>query len=111
MRLPALAPGDTSTWKDLTLILDPDVFGMGTVRLAEALRAEGIDSRRYFHPAVHRQKAYADLPEWRELPVTDTMAERVLTVPLWSHMDEATVLRVADAVVRIQAHAASIASA
>ncbi|MDI2130182.1 DegT/DnrJ/EryC1/StrS family aminotransferase [Yinghuangia seranimata] len=105
LRLPALAPEDTSTWKDLTLILDAEAFGCGAVALADALKAEGIDSRRYFHPAVHRQKAYADLPEKRELPVTDEMAELVLTVPLWSHMDEATILKVADAAIRIQAHA------
>ncbi|MGR6997454.1 DegT/DnrJ/EryC1/StrS family aminotransferase [Yinghuangia aomiensis] len=75
--------------------------------MAELLRAEGIDSRRYFYPAVHRQKAYEGLAEQRPLPVTEALAERVLTVPLWSHMDEATVLRVADAVVRIQAHLAA----
>lgn len=107
VRLPALAEGDTSTWKDLTLIVDPDAFGCGAAKLAELLRAEGIDSRRYFHPAVHRQKAYEGLAEQRPLPVTEAMADRVLTVPLWSHMDEATVVRVADAVVRIQGHLAA----
>lgn len=108
VRLPALAEGDTSTWKDLTLIVDPAEFGCDVPALAVALKAEGIDSRRYFHPAVHRQKAYAEVRVPRELPVTDEMAERVLTVPLWSHMDEGTILRVADAVVRIQAHAARL---
>ncbi|WP_436774649.1 DegT/DnrJ/EryC1/StrS family aminotransferase [Yinghuangia sp. YIM S09857] len=108
VRLPALADGDTSTWKDLTLIVDPAEFGCGVPVLAAALKAEGIDSRRYFHPAVHVQKAYAPLHGAWRLPVTEEMADRVLTVPLWSHMDETTILRVADAVVRIQAHAARL---
>ncbi|UGQ10567.1 DegT/DnrJ/EryC1/StrS family aminotransferase [Yinghuangia sp. ASG 101] len=108
VRLPALAKGDTSTWKDLTLIVDPTAFGCDVPRLAEALRAEGIDSRRYFHPAVHTQKAYARTGEPVRLPVTEEMAERVLTVPLWSHMDEPTILRVADAVARIQEHATKL---
>ncbi|MCF2529728.1 DegT/DnrJ/EryC1/StrS family aminotransferase [Yinghuangia soli] len=105
LALPRLAEGDSSTWKDLTLIIDPDEFGCGTEALGAALKAEGIDSRRYFYPAVHLQKAYAEWAGERALPVTEKMADRVLTVPLWSHMDEATVLRIADAVVRIQGHA------
>jgi dTDP-4-amino-4,6-dideoxygalactose transaminase len=105
LRLPLLAAGDVSTWKDLTLVVDPERFGWDVPGLAAALRAEGVDTRRYFHPPVHRQKAYAGLAAPRALPVTDETAERVLTVPLWSHMTEETVLRVADAVVRIQGHA------
>ncbi|WTW93396.1 DegT/DnrJ/EryC1/StrS family aminotransferase [Streptomycetaceae bacterium NBC_01309] len=108
VRLPALAAGDTSTWKDLTLIVDPVEFGCDVPALAAALKAEGIDSRRYFHPAVHLQKAYATTPGAWRLPVTEEMAERVLTVPLWSHMDEATILRVADAVTAIQAHSGQL---
>jgi dTDP-4-amino-4,6-dideoxygalactose transaminase len=109
LRFPVVAPGDVSTYKDLTLIVDPAEFGLDTVALAAALRAEGIDSRRYFHPPVHRQKAYAHLPRDRELPVTDEIADRVLTVPLWSHMTEDTVRIIADAVIRAHGKAQEIA--
>jgi dTDP-4-amino-4,6-dideoxygalactose transaminase len=108
LRFPVVAPGDVSTYKDLTLIVEPAAFGLDVVQLAAALRAEGIDSRRYFFPPVHRQKAYADLPRDRDLPVTDEVADRVLTVPLWSHMTEQVVRQVADAVVRVQASAARV---
>jgi len=110
LRLPALADGDVSTWKDLTLIVDPAAFGLDVPALAEALRAEGVDTRRYFHPPVHRQQAYAHLPE-RPLPITDDVSARVLTLPLWSHMDDATVRSLADAVVRLHEHAAEVAAA
>ncbi|MYV99538.1 DegT/DnrJ/EryC1/StrS family aminotransferase [Streptomyces sp. SID3343] len=109
LRLPALAEGDVSTWKDLTLIVEPAAFGLDVPALARALRAEGIDSRRYFHPPVHRQQAYAHLPA-RSLPITDDVSARVLTLPLWSHMDDATVRLLADAVIRIHEHAPEIAS-
>ncbi|MFI6581845.1 DegT/DnrJ/EryC1/StrS family aminotransferase [Embleya sp. NPDC050493] len=107
LRLPALAEGDVSTWKDMTLIVDPDAFGLDAPTLARALKADGIDSRRYFHPPVNRQKAYAHLPS-RPLPITDDVSSRVLTLPLWSHMDEPTVRRVADAVIRLHAHAGEV---
>ncbi len=50
-----------STFKDLTLILEPEVFGLTNVELGAALKAEGIDSRRYYAPPIHRQRAYAHL--------------------------------------------------
>jgi dTDP-4-amino-4,6-dideoxygalactose transaminase len=100
-RLPAVAPGDTSTWKDLTVLVDAAVAGLSGEELARALAAEGVDTRRYYVPPVHRQKAYAGLGPARPLPVTDRVAEQVVTVPLWTQMDEATIVRVADAIGRI----------
>ena len=110
LRFPAVDPADTSTYKDLTLIVENEQFGLDAAALARALKAEGIDSRRYFYPPVHRQQAYAQVPQ-RPVPVTDVVATQVLTVPLWSHMTEDVVLRVADAVVRIQQHADFIRAA
>jgi dTDP-4-amino-4,6-dideoxygalactose transaminase len=78
--------GDVSTYKDLTLLVDASAAGLDTLELAAALRAEGIDTRRYYAPPLHQQQAYSDLPVERELPVTDVVAAQVLTVPLWSHM-------------------------
>ncbi|MGH3788105.1 MAG: DegT/DnrJ/EryC1/StrS family aminotransferase [Pseudonocardiaceae bacterium] len=102
---------DVSTFKDLTLIIDPQSFGLCAADLGRALAAERIDSRRYYYPPIHRQKAYAHLPQDRELPVTDEVAAQVLTPPLYSHMTEYQVTRVADAVVSIQEHAPAVRNA
>ena len=96
---------DLSTYKDLTVVLDPAAFGLTAQQTAVSLRAEGIDTRRYYSPPIHRQKAYAHLPTARALPVTDRLAEQVLTLPLWSHMEETTVTRLATTLARLQ-HAA-----
>ncbi len=101
---------DVSSYKDLTLILEPDSFGLTSGQLQQALKSEGIDSRRYYHPPIHRQQAYADLPRERELPVTDGLADRLLTPPLYSHMTVGQVLGVGDAVRRISEHASAVAS-
>ena len=45
--------------------------------LFEALKAEGVDTRPYFYPPVHRQQAYADLPQV-DLPKTDWVTNRVI---------------------------------
>lgn len=105
LRLPQVQPGDRSTYKDLTLVLDREAFGLAPLQLAGVLTAEGIDSRRYYAPPIHRQKAYAHLPQRRPLPRTDAAADSVLTPPLYSHMTPAQVRRVAEVVVSAHVHA------
>ena len=56
-----LAPGDESTYKDFTVVVDESAFGVDRDVLALALRAEGIDTRCYFSPPVHRHEAYRGL--------------------------------------------------
>ncbi len=99
---------DVSTFKDLTIIIDPQSFGLSAADLGRALAAERIDSRRYYCPPIHQQKAYAHLLQGRELPVTDEVASRVLTPPLYSHMTVDQVMRVADTVVAIHEHAPAV---
>ena len=108
----AVAEGDTSTYKDLTLLVDPDRFGLSAVQLARALSAEGVDSRRYYHPPIHLQKAYASRwPERRDLPVTEDLSTRVLSVPLWSQMTSGVVAGMADAIVRIASDVGAVSRA
>lgn len=109
LTFPVVDDGDVSTYKDLTLVVEPDRFGLTAPELASALTAEGIESRRYFWPPVHQQKAYAHLFPRRPLPVTDDLSQRVLTLPLESTIEAAGVMdRVADAVLRVQEHAADV---
>lgn len=110
LRRPLVEPGDVSTYKDLTLIVDGEGFGISAAELAVALQAEGIDSRRYYHPSIHRQRAYAHL-EPTDLPVTEEISPRVLSVPLWSHMSHDQVRSMAEAILRIHAHAPRILGA
>lgn len=110
LSFPSLDEGDVSTFKDLTLVLDVEQFGLTNVELAGALKAEGIDSRRYYAPPIHRQRAYAHLP-FRDLPVTDELAARVLTPPLYSHMTLDQARRVGEVVASVQAHAPAVRAA
>ncbi|HXY73304.1 MAG TPA: DegT/DnrJ/EryC1/StrS family aminotransferase [Actinomycetota bacterium] len=99
---PVLRKGDRSTYKDFTILVDPDAFGMSAASLAAALRAEGVQTRRYYAPPVHAQRAYRDVPTTNgHLAVTERVAERVLTLPLWIDMSEEDVDLVVEAVRRI----------
>lgn len=86
---PVVADGDRSTYKDLTILIDPERFGSDADAVAGALDAEGIQTRRYYSPPVHRQRAYRSLERANgPLPVTDRAAARVLTLPLFTGMTD-----------------------
>ena len=70
--------------------------------LYRALAEEGIQTKKYFHPAIHLQGAYAYLSErYRgRLPVTERASAEGLALPLFDGMTEADLDRVAAAVRR-----------
>jgi dTDP-4-amino-4,6-dideoxygalactose transaminase len=101
---PEVRAGDRSTFKDFSVMIDPGAFGIDATRLANALAAEGIETRRYYAPPVHRMQAYRDLPGAdRRLPVTERAAERILTLPMWSTMTEDQIAHVVQAIGRLAA--------
>ena len=85
-RRSTLAPDDESTHKDFTVVVDEAAFGVDRDTLVAALRAEGIDTRCYFSPPVHRHTAYRP-PRAVDLPRTDWLAARVISLPLWRDLD------------------------
>jgi dTDP-4-amino-4,6-dideoxygalactose transaminase len=102
LSFPKVPDGDRSTYKDFTMLVEPDGFGLDAPGLQHALAAEGIDSRRYYSPPVHAMEAYRPWVRTNGgLPVTDSAASRVITLPMWTGMTERHVARVADAVGRI----------
>jgi len=104
LSFPTVPEGDRSTYKDFTVLVDPQALGLGAPTLAEALIAEGIETRRYYSPPVHRTRAYQAMANG-PLPVTEWAAERVLTLPLWAGMTDDLFERVAEAIGRIRRYA------
>lgn len=100
---PKVPEGDRSTFKDFTIMVEPEEFGLHASGLATALEDEGIETRRYYAPPVHRMQAYRGLADANGgLPETEHASDRVLTLPLWNGMTGDDVRRVADAIARIQ---------
>jgi dTDP-4-amino-4,6-dideoxygalactose transaminase len=104
--------GNVCTYKDFSVLIDEAHFGLSRDGLAKALAAENVETRPYFSPAVHRQRAIAPyIPEGIDLPITDLLAGRALSLPLFSHMDEGLVDAVAGLVARIQGMSAAVRAA
>jgi len=86
----AIKAGNRCTYKDFTILVDEEKFGLSRDSLAWYLSGEGVDTRTYYDPPVHRTIAYWE--RWGRscdeyLPETNRLFEGVLSLPMWSHME------------------------
>jgi dTDP-4-amino-4,6-dideoxygalactose transaminase len=98
--------GRRSSVKDFTITVSPD-FEVDRDVVVAALKAEGIPTRPYYSPPLHRQTAYADL-ETPALPVTENLASQVISLPVWSDMSEDMVESIIGAIGRIHRERAAL---
>jgi len=107
LRAQTVRAGDTSTWKDLTIFIDKEKYGLDAGEVSVALRADGIDTRRYFWPPVHLHHAYRSrFPT--VLPVTEAVAGSVISLPVWPAMELSTVDIVIEVLGDLHDHAEEI---
>jgi dTDP-4-amino-4,6-dideoxygalactose transaminase len=78
----------------LAVILLPE--GKARHDVQTALAERGIQTSVHY-PPIHMFSAYKEQPQ-RSLPVTESIAERVLTLPLFPHMSDAQVAAVIEGV-------------
>ena len=95
--VPRVPDGMTSVWAQYTIRIEPgprDAF-------AAALKAEGIPTAIYYPKPLHRQQAYGGFPcAEGGLPVTDRLADEVISLPMHAYLDEPTQDRIIAAVRR-----------
>jgi dTDP-4-amino-4,6-dideoxygalactose transaminase len=95
--VPRVAAERTSVWAQYTLRLVPGRRDA----LAAALKQQGIPTAIYYAKPLHRQAAYRDYPVAEGgLPVSEQLAEEVISLPMHAYLDEATQERIVAAVVR-----------
>jgi dTDP-4-amino-4,6-dideoxygalactose transaminase len=110
IRVQRVEPGDRSTWKDFTIAVDTEAFGVTRDALVAALRADGIDTRNYFDPPVHRQRSHAAAAD-RPLPITERVATEVVSLPLYRSLSAADVDRVVAVIGAVHERASAVATA
>lgn len=96
---------DASTWKDFTIAIDSGALGVDRDTVVRVLAAEGVDTRNYFDPPAHRQRSHA--ADAVELPVTDDVASRVVSLPIYPSLRDHDV----DAITALVARAGECAAA
>jgi dTDP-4-amino-4,6-dideoxygalactose transaminase len=101
-------PGDRHSYREITITIDASAFGLTRDELALALAGENVDTRKYYQPPVHRQKAYLSYDDGRPLPNTDWLAANSLSLPIWSDMSAEVAMGICQAIRRIYENAAAV---
>ena len=83
VKIPAVIEGGRSVWAQYT-IEHPDRDG-----LAAHLKNHGIPTAAYYPVPMHRQAPYAHFPAPDGLPVSQSAAETVISLPMHAYLDEA----------------------
>ena len=95
--LPQVASTMTSVWAQYTIRLAPGRRDA----LAVALKAQGIPTAIYYARPLHRQAAYRGFPVADGgLPVSDQLAEEVISLPMHAYLDQPVQDRIIAAVRR-----------
>jgi dTDP-4-amino-4,6-dideoxygalactose transaminase len=87
----------TSSGNYFTLLIGPDAK-MDRQGVREALRAHGIESKKYFYPPVHAHSAFRNYPHrvMGDLRHTWSASKASLALPLYSHMTDSQQDRVCE---------------
>ncbi len=101
--------GDRSSYKDLSIRVGGE-FALTRDQLAAALKTEGIDTRAYYVPPVHRMRAFTEFGERYEalLPETAALCDEALTLPCYGAMTDDEVAVVAGCIAAAHERAADI---
>jgi dTDP-4-amino-4,6-dideoxygalactose transaminase len=95
--VPKLAPGSTSVWAQYTLRL----AGGRRDELAAVLKPQGIPTAIHYPVPLHRQEPYRRFPIAEGgAPVSERLADEVISLPMHAYLDEATQDRIIEAVRR-----------
>ena len=89
IRVQSVPESDRSSWKDFTIAVEEERFGVDRDGVRAALRQKGIDTRCYFDPPVHEHDAYRE--RWSPLPTTERVARRVLSLPVYPSLSDGDV--------------------
>ncbi|MFO0900317.1 MAG: DegT/DnrJ/EryC1/StrS family aminotransferase [Pirellulales bacterium] len=104
-----IRPGDRSSYKDFSIVVEADAFGLTRDELALALRADNVDTRKYYDPPAHRQTAYQHFTQpGQQLPNTEALATGSLSLPIGAQVDDQVIAGVCGAVASIQAHRSEV---
>jgi dTDP-4-amino-4,6-dideoxygalactose transaminase len=103
-----IRPGDRSSYREYSITIDPQEFGLSRDTLAEALLAENIDIRKYYDPPVHRQTAYRGYHDGQPLPHTNWLSSQSLSLPMWSNMAPEITTTIAETILNLHEHAGSV---
>jgi dTDP-4-amino-4,6-dideoxygalactose transaminase len=109
LRFQSVHPTDVNTYKDYSIHVTPNQFGMTRDELAEGLLAENIETKKYFYPPMHMQKLYKSFHDAgrNDLKATEEVTGGILSLPIYESLSDSTIETVSRAIHRLAQAAAT----
>lgn len=85
--------GSRSAYKDFTILVDEQKAGFTRDDLIREFSGNGIQSKVYFNPPLHKKKVYSEYKNV-SLPKTDYLSAHIISLPLYSHIPVKEVMRI-----------------
>ena len=96
--VPLIVEGHYSAWAQYTI----RVPAQKRSAIMAALKEEGVPTMIYYPKPLHRQTAYRDFPvAGNGLPVSERLADEVLSLPMHPYLDQATQDRIVTTLISI----------
>lgn len=94
--LPVNEKAENFNYAYYPVFIDEKKFGKSRDALYEQLKKENIYARRYFYPLISQFPAYRGLASAKpgNLPVAESMSEKVLCLPVYANLDAGDVERI-----------------
>jgi UDP-2-acetamido-2-deoxy-ribo-hexuluronate aminotransferase len=89
--IPARVPNSTSAWAIYSILL-PE--GLSRDAVQARLKEHGVPTAVYYPRPLHLQPAYRDHHDGSPLPVSESLAHRILALPIHPDLSEAQVERI-----------------
>lgn len=94
--IPERVPQSQSAWAQYSILLDD------RDRVATFLKNKGIATAVYYPLPMHQQSAYSSFANnFNELPISDTLCQRILSLPMNPYLEIEVVDRICDALIEI----------
>lgn len=87
----------THTFKDFTILV-PETKIEERDLITEFLNQRGIETRTYYHPAVHQQSFFQRFAD-RPLPRTESFSRRVINIPFYASIKEEEIDYIVDSLI------------
>ncbi len=100
---------DESTFKDFTITVDEQAFGMTRDQLVAVLAAEGVDTRNYFDPPLHLHRAF-DGEQPCDLSSVEALSRSVTSLPIYPDLAVSTVERIVEILLAAHENAEHVAA-
>ena len=96
--VPVVAQGNHSAWAQYTIRVPAQKRSV----IMAALKEQGIPTMIYYPKPLHRQTAYRDFPvAGNGLPVSERLADEVLSLPMHPYLDHASQNRIVDTLISV----------